>query len=396
MTYKYFFQKLKDVRFKDCIAFLTLGIAIIIKPLFRKYKGSWVVCETPMEARDNGYHFYKYVRKNLPEQSCYYAIKKKSPDYQYVSEFGNIIEYGSLKHWILYLWADYNISSQKGGKPNAAVCSFLELTGKIDSKLVFLQHGVIINNCAWAHAETTQLKYFVTSTSQENKYIKENFGFPEEKIILTGMPRFDNLHDYKSEEKYVLIMPTWRSRFSLNSQQQKQDNNFKNSLYKRGWEKFLNSDEFKNIIERYNLKVIFFPHRNMQPFLNEFCIYNKRVNVADWKDYNIQDEIKKASVMITDYSSVFFDMVYMKKPVLFYQFDYDDFRKYDYKEGYFDYKNTPFGKWSCTSSALCENLNQLVKNGMQVDSAFASEHSRTFPLYDNKNSERITRILLNR
>lgn len=394
MTFKYFFQKIKDVKFKDCISFFSLGIAIIIKPFFKQYEGCWVVCETPLEARDNGYHFFKYVRENLPERKCYYAIKKKSADYKYVSEFGNVIEYGSLKHWILYLYADYNISSQKGGKPNAAVCSFLELTGRIDSKLVFLQHGVIINNCSWAHAETTQLEYFVTSTSQENEYVKKTFGFPKEKIILTGMPRLDNLHDFKPEDKYVLIMPTWRSRFSLNSQHQNQDNDFGNSIYKCAWEDFLNCNDFKDLIDRYDLKVVFFPHRNMQPFLDKFNICNSNVIVADWKNYNIQDEIKKAAVMITDYSSVFFDMVYMKKPVLFYQFDYDDFRKYDYEEGYFDYKSTPFGGWCSTSSELCESLKGLIENEMHVDSEFINEHKRTFPLYDKKNSERLVNILL--
>lgn len=394
MTLKYFFHKIKDVEFKDYIAFFLLGIAIIIKPFFKQFEGCWVVCEAPLEARDNGYHFFKYVRMNIPEQKCYYAINKKSPDYRYVSELGNVIEYGSLMHWILYLHAAYNISSQKGGKPNSAVCAFLELLGIVDSKFVFLQHGITINNCAWAHADTTKLEYFVTSTQDENNYIKETFGFPREKVILTGMPRFDNLHESKTEDNYVLIMPTWRSRFLLRSQRQSQDSNFKDSVYKYAWEEFLNCKVFNDLIGRYNLKVCFFPHRNMQSYLNEFKILNSNIIVADWKKYNIQDEIKKAAIMITDYSSVFFDMVYMKKPVLFYQFDYDDFRKYDYNEGYFDYRNTDLGEWSCNSSQLCECLKKQIENNFQVDIRFEKEHEKTFPFYDTKNSERLANILL--
>lgn len=394
MTVEYFLKKIKDVKLRDYFSFFSLAIALIMMPFYKKYKGCWVVCETPLEARDNGYHFFKYMRTHMPQKACYYAIKKKSVDYKKVSKFGNIIEYGSIKHWLLYLNAEYNISSQKGGKPNTAVCSFLELTGKMDSKLVFLQHGITINNCSWAHADTTKLKYFITSTKQEYAYIQDTFGFPKDRIVLTGMPRFDNLHDQVSEDRYVLIMPTWRSRFSLVSQHQRQDNEFNSSIYKHAWEEFLNCNEFTNLIRQYDLKVVFFPHRNMQSFLSDFNILDEKIIIGDWEKYDIQEELKKAAVMITDYSSVFFDMVYMKKPVLFYQFDYDDFRKYDYQEGYFNYKNTPFGKWCDSSVTLCEYLKKLFKNGIHVDSEFENEHNRTFPFYDDKNSERIANILL--
>ena len=47
-----------------------------------------------MEARDNGYWFFKYLREKHPEQSCVYAIKKKSVDYQKVAKLGRTVEYG--------------------------------------------------------------------------------------------------------------------------------------------------------------------------------------------------------------------------------------------------------------------------------------------------------------
>ena len=42
-------------------------------------------------------------------------------------------------------------------------------------------------------------------------------------------------------------------------------------------------------------------------------------NVSDYSDIN--DLYILSDVIITDYSSVFMDFVYMKKPVVFYQFD---------------------------------------------------------------------------
>lgn len=393
MKPQYFLKKIKDVKATDYLAFGKLVAAYALKPLRQKYRHCWVVCETPNEARDNGYHFYKYVRTQRPDIACYYALSKRSPDLPKVAPYGNIVPYGSVKHWLLYLLADYNISSQKGGKPNAAVCAFLELMGWIDSRFVFLQHGITINDCAWAHADTTQLEYFVTGAAPETAYIQEHFGYDPRQIVMTGFPRFDNLHICEVERNYVLIMPTWRSRFSLSSERQDADNDFAASAYKRAWEDLLNSPALAEQIERHDLKVVFFPHRNMQQFLDQFRVTNERITVADWRDYDIQEEMKKARMMITDYSSVFFDMVYMQKPVIFYQFDYDDFRRYDYEEGYFDYKSNPFGAWCETAEDVTDELARLAQTDFAVSDEFRAAHAATFPLYDDKNSERLVEVL---
>lgn len=389
MTIKYFFWKLKDVRFADYLSVFKLLFAKILTPFWTQYKGCWVICETPLEARDNGYHFFKYVTNAHPEIKTVYALKKQSPDYKKVAQYGNVIEYGSMKHWILYLLAEYNISSQKSGKPNWALCAFLELSGLIDSKLVFLQHGVIINDVEWLHADLCQLKYFVTSTTPEYDFIKSTFGHEENKIILTGLPRFDNLHNFKTDKKLILIMPTWRARFTMASKRERLDNDFSHSIYKKKWEELLNNERLKDLMNSQNIKVMFFLHRDMQPFIDSFEVYNNNIEMVKWEKYDIQEVLKSAALMITDYSSVFFDMVYMKKPVIFYQFDYEEFRARDYKKGYFDYKNNDFSDWCSTCDDVMDVLVQYISNGFKPSKKYLDEHKSIFPYYDDKNSCRI-------
>ena len=76
----------------------------IAKVLFPKYRDVWIVSERGSDARDNGYHFFKYIRENYPEKEVYYPIKKKASDYTKVAELGNTIEFGGWKHSMLY-WA---------------------------------------------------------------------------------------------------------------------------------------------------------------------------------------------------------------------------------------------------------------------------------------------------
>ena len=63
-----------------------------------KYRGKeiWLVSEAGSTARDNGFHFYKYLKENYPEIESYYIISKDSSDYSRVKSYGNIIDYKSF------------------------------------------------------------------------------------------------------------------------------------------------------------------------------------------------------------------------------------------------------------------------------------------------------------
>ena len=61
------------------------------------------------------------------------------------------------------------------------------------------------------------------------------------------------------------------------------------------------------------------------------------------KNYDVQDLLKRSKILITDYSSVFYDFAYMKKEVIYYQFDYNDFFKKHYEIGNFNFEKNGFG-----------------------------------------------------
>lgn len=391
ISFKYFFYKLKDLKISDLFAFFKMLVAVILIPLYKKkYNGAWLICEEPYEARDNGFVFYKYLRIVKEKENCFYAIKRSSVDYQKVATLGHVLEYGSIQHWLAYFLCSFNISSQKGGKPNAALCSFFELVKIFKTKNIFLQHGIIINNLEWLYADKSKIDLFITSTIPEYKYVCERFGYDISTIQLTGLPRFDELHNLNVVENQILIMPTWRYWFNLRSKSVKgEDANFETSEYLNKWQELLNSEYLTELINRYNLKVIFYPHRNMQKYLRDFTVNNKNIIVADWRNYDIQKLLKESRLMITDYSSVFFDMIYMKKNVIFYQFDIDKYRSIQYKEGYFDYSNNPFADSFTNSKDVLKKLADLIQNEYGLSETFEKAFHEYFKYYDTNNCKRV-------
>ncbi|MCI8506879.1 MAG: teichoic acid biosynthesis protein B [Lachnospiraceae bacterium] len=391
----YIINKMRDVKPRDIISIFSMGIARFVAPIaWKEYKGCWLVCEEAMEARDNGYWFYKYMREKHPDKRCIYAVSRKSVDYTKVTSIGETVEFGSIKHWGLYFLCEYNISSQKGGKPNAAVCAFMELNGIIKVKNVFLQHGVTINNARWLYSDRSNFTYFITATRPENDFIESTFGFPKNTVQYTGFPRFDNLHNIYTIRNRVLIMPSWRAWFKEKTAQvNRSDSDFEHSEYLEKWRDFISCNRMKEIIKKFDLEVIFYPHRNMQTYIDFFKGNDSGVIIASARDYDIQELMKSAEMMITDYSSVFFDMVYMMKPVIFYQFDEQKFRKQQYQEGYFDYHNNSFGKSFKDTDLLFEELVRIIEKQFQVSTQFKAERSKIFELFDAKNSERIYQLL---
>lgn len=368
-----------------CFLFaLVLPFALIAKIFIRNF---WLVCEDRNEARDNGYHFYKWVRENKPKQKIAYAINKKSPDYQKVKGLGKVISYGTLSHWFWYIVADKNISAQKGGKPNAAVCYMLEVVlGFRKNNRVFLQHGVTINKGDWLFYPNTKMRLFITAAKEEHDFILREFGYPEQNVALLGFSRFDALHDTERDENLILVMPTWRNWLGRASSENK-NLDFTQTEYFNKWNDFLRDDKLGELLEKYDKKLLFYPHRNMQKFLQYFSVKSDRIEIADWKKYDIQDVLKRASLLVTDYSSVFFDFSYMRKPVLFYQFDEKEYREKQYGEGFFDYKNTVLGKWTDEKEQLYNLIDESLSNGNPL---MEGDVVRSFfPLWDKNNSQRI-------
>lgn len=394
ISIKYVASRIKDVKISDYLSLIPMLVAKTISPLFRrKYSDYWLVCEEPAEARDNGYVFFKYLMQNT-SQKCIYAIKKKSVDYDKVKDIGETVEYGSIKHWIIYFTSRYNISSQKGGKPNAALCSLFELSGLFKPNNIFLQHGIIINNLTWLYADKSKINTFITSTTQETQFIKEKFGYPRGTIKMTGLPRFDEYSDIKVNKKQIVIMPTWRYWFNLHSKQNNQlETTFDKSDYFKSWKQLLTSKKLNALIEREKLTVIFYIHRNLQRFAPYFETIGTKAIIANWQEYDIQDLLKDSAALVTDYSSVFFDMIYMKKAVIFYQFDKEEYRKIQYGEGYFDYDNNNFANSYSNYKDVIDELETQLERNFKPTKKYLAEHKKTFTYHDSNNCKRIYEIL---
>ena len=388
-------KRLRYFKISDIIApfiFLIIFIPSLIFKLNNKIKkrNLWLICEDGQTARDNGYHFFKYVRTQHNKDNCYYVIDKKQPDYNKVKEYRNIIQYKSLKHWLYYLAADYNISNHKHGNPCQSFFGVIHVIFGLYKNRVFLQHGITINDSPWIYYKNTKFKYFVCAAKKEYEFIKEKFGYPEQNIIYTGFPRFDNLYNNKINKKQILIMPTWRNWLGGNYLT---DDHFKKTEYFQKWNGLLNNKEMIDYIEKNDYIIYFYPHQHSHKFLHLFTTKSKNIKIIDNSVKDIQDLLKESYILITDYSSVLMDFSYMGKSSLYYLFDIEKFRSNHLKEGYFNYEKGGFGPTAKTEEDLVSKLIKIIETKQDVK--YKKRIDNFFVLRDQNNSKRIYNILKN-
>ena len=348
--------------------------------LFLGRKKIWIINERGYDARDNGYHFFKYVVNNHPEVKCYYAIHKKSSDYQNVRGFKNVIEQGSLKHIFLFSCAKAKISSQVNGyAPNKYYAMYLK-KHHLQGKNIGLKHGIFKNIHKNYFKENSHLDLIIAGAKPEYEFIKENFGFKEEEVAYCGLARFDNLHNQEVKNQ-ILVMPTFRIPLGGLS-----DEEFRKTEYFEKWDSLL-----KKLDTELGTKtnVVFYIHAMFQKYVHLFEGQYKNIIVAKFADFDVQQLLKESALLITDFSSVFFDFAYMNKPAIYYQFDEEFYYSHHYKKGYFDYRKDGFGKVCIDGNECLEEVKRLFSNSFVLDNQYEDRIQTFYPLHDDKNCERI-------
>ncbi|EAL7816284.1 glycosyltransferase, partial [Campylobacter coli] len=351
----------------------------------------WLFADRDYEADDNAEHLYRYIMQNHPEQEIVFALRKESSDWERLKKEGfNLVEFGSFEFERIIKKASKVISSHSD--------EYLMRYITPSQQFIFLQHGVIKDDLSkWLNSKKIDL--FITSTKAEYDSIANDYNhykFGKKEAVLTGLARHDVLlKNNKTNTKQILVMPTWRVNIvgtAINSGARGLKDDFKESEYFRKWNLLLDSNTLQKLCEKYDYTIVFNPHPNIIPYLKDFNIPSY-VKIANHNE-SLQELFCNSSLMITDYSSVAFEMAYLNKPVIYYQFDHEEFFSFHtYQKGYFDYEKDGFGPVVEDEESLLKELENLLQNDCNPFGIYKDNIDSTFVFKVGKCCERIYKIL---
>lgn len=370
---------------------------------FYKNKLITLIGERRDTFQDNSSHLFKYIRETYPKDKTYYIITKDSVQYDEVKQYGNVLVADSFKHKLFLLFAktminSYDIESYMIPSSYSKM-EYLKTFGDLlRYKRVFLQHGITYNDVVTAASKyKTAHDLIVTSNNKESDYFINRAFFKPNNIIKSSFPRYDRLAQHiRGEEihtekgKNILLMPTWRRNLANQSYNKYHtilvdDQTILQSDYYNFYNGILNDARIHQFLERTNTVLNFYPHYEMRSFLHLFNTTSDRVNIIKDEQAKVQDLLIENDLMITDYSSVFFDFAFMHKPIIFTQFDYEDFFKVQYREGIMSFKEQKFGPIVTTIDGLADELIKVEDAKFKMSDE-ANEYSRNFfEYYDGTN-----------
>ena len=352
----------------------------------------WLFMDRMNKADDNAEHLYRYVMQHCPDKkNIYFLLTRDSEDWARLEEEGfNLVEFGSARHKELSMSCNKIISSQI----DMYVTDFWK-DGSLDSKqIVFLQHGIIKDDLSrWLNSKK-RIDIFTTSTVPEYESIvgdDSRYRCTDKEVKLLGLTRHDALlqNSKESRKRVIMIMPTWRASLASNRFGKVVINpGFQESDYYQAWTGLLLSDELRQLSEKYGYKVLFFPHPIMKDLLHLIKLPGY-ITIPGENSGSIQERFKECSVLITDYSSVGFEVGYLAKPVLYYQFDEDVFWKQQvYQKGYFDYRKDGFGPVCTTKQELLTALEDVLSRDCQNIPGLQEKVDATYSFRDGHCCER--------
>ena len=378
---------------------------IAFLPFFRrKFKDAWLFIDNDIMADDNASYLYRYVKESQSQINSYFILRSISPDWSKRKKEGfRLINYRS---WLWFI-AMANCK--------VLVCSYTEpylielpryWRHLQKYKYIYVQHGIFKNDMStWIN--TVPFTMITVTTNAEYHSMVDNFtrytATPKE-VALTGLPRQDPLlASDNTPEKTILIMPTWRNYLTgpkqLGLHQRKYNPAMENSVFHLAWQSFMRSEKLKEMVEKYHYNVVFFPHLHIQQYMPLFDIPDFIEKHTQETISSLNDLFKSSTIFITDYSSAAFEWALMRRSILYYHFDHEEYFQHANGasvQGYYDYERDGFGPVAYTETSLLNFLEFSLKNNGEPSSSYLKRINNTFPYYDQKNSERVFNAILER
>ncbi len=370
----------------------------LIKPFLKKER--WIVMERINVAGDNAEHFYKFLKENEknPEFSdikSWFTISEDAPDYEAMKAVGGVLPFRKFRYKLNVLLAKNIISSQgEDNVFNPWDQDSVYIRDLYKYNFVFLQHGIIKDDLSeWLNKFNKNLQIFVTSAKPEYKSIVEGEYFYDGSVVkLTGLPRYDKLKQDLPPEKSIIFMPTWRFALAcrLNNDTGERIYNplFKQSQFYQFYQNMIHDERLIRVLKEHGYKGKFFLHTHHKVQIPDFTDNDTIRVIRDGIDY--QEEFRKNALLITDFSSVAFDFAYLKKPVIYAQFDIDTFFQGQvYSKGYFEYERDGLGPVCYDYETTLQTIIDYVERDCRLEEKYDRRGDEFYRWFDQNNCQRV-------
>ncbi len=298
-------------------------------------KFTWLISENLSSTSDNNsYYFWRNIVERDDDIDKYFIMEKNPNNKERYNSLPDackkfVVWRNTVEHLNLFIKADmfFVTLSYRDVRPEHVMGKDLDLS--IEKPLIYLQHGTLAMKKIGYNGRSfnNNLFRFVYYNKQIAPiYCEQNNFKPYQMYYGEFHPRYKELvrryklfQENKPEKKRILWFLTWRDYFG---------NNLPTKILMKKIKSIITNEELLSYLDKTNTDFVlcvhkFFDDKKIEELRGE-CD-SEHIIFEHASEVNVMDELVACDVLITDYSSVAFDVTVLNKPVILFQPDMADY-----------------------------------------------------------------------
>lgn len=357
---------------------------------------------------DNSKYLFEYVNKSCPDIKAIWLATEDDTVKLVRSKGYRAYKTFSFKGYLYSLIAAYGFVSTGFGDINFFPTA--------NMKMINLWHGsgglkkcMMDDDISGKSSEITLYKklknfffpfanerYYTTITTSEVmvKILSSAFRTMTQRVDLIGQPRCDSFYNEPPQNELNKILAELKNKnqmIGIYMPTHRKEGRF-------DFVKFI-QDELENLNQKIKelnivllIKLHFYHLESLRSLSQNFS------NIIFVRDEDIEQDIYSilpmTDFLISDYSSIYADYLHLKKPIVFFPFDKNDYIKSD-RDFYMDYDEVTPGEKVYNWKELYECMQDLARG---IDN-YKEERQKILDLFnlyqDGRNSERVVKWIKN-
>ena len=370
-----------------------------LKVYAQSNKNVWLYMDSH-DAVDNGYLQFEHdypIKDGIKRYYIYPADHKSILPIDAMKKYGsNLVPFGCRKHKLLLTKAAKLLVAYvgRGSTIPFNVKDEQVYRDLLNYEVIYLQHGVM--NAKLPNMYSKEKVYNIDKIVVSTNFEKENLlklAYEERDILTCGMPRLDL---FKKDEQgalkgRILFAPSWRKQLvTTKGNVQTPVRAFYESVYFKSYYKLLHDAKLELFLEQNNLYMDVQIHPMFSCYKDSFEIENlKRIRHAYFSNPSDYD------CCITDFSSILFDYIYLKKPVISFFPDKEEFKggSHTYREFSFPIEDG-FMLVCGTVEEMIQSIKALYNNKMRLPGNIQAKADNLFFNHNSSHREAIYNALI--
>ncbi|MBC6388011.1 glycosyltransferase [Lactobacillus kunkeei] len=348
---------------------------------------------------DNPKAIYEYMKANYPEFKLYWNVNKDDREFfelnqiPYVNRFGfkGLLKQARAKYWVTnsrrpFRWhpsKDTVVLQTWHGTPLKTIGADVMKVTMPGVDVAKYHKQVFKDNRRWTR--------LIAPNMYSAEIMQRCFRMQASQIQLDGYPRNDILVNHTVEDvneikedlgiddsvKVILYAPTWRDNEYI------KNDRFTAKLHL----------DLQKLRDRYEGKAVVLvrTHYLISNSLDLSDYEGFALDVSDYPD--IAELYLVSDVLITDYSSVMFDYATLKRPMIFFTYDLEDYAN-AIRGFYFDFIKEAPGPIVRTNDEVIQSLDDIFGNDWKPDDKYEYFYKKYSAWMDGKSSKRSVEKML--